>query len=104
MIERQVIDEGPRVQDTQIGDIISVWEGDEDGEKSYVNYKVTAIYPHQVMALANRGKKRRFFGYGDLVVLGKESQCSEELRKRLKESAKCGARHTYTRTGQYGGE
>lgn len=104
MIERQVIDEGPRVQDTQIGDIISAWEGDEDGEKVWVDYKVTVVYPHQVMAMANRGKKRRFFSYGDLVILGKESQCSEALRKRIQESAKCGARHTYTRTGRYGVE
>ncbi len=101
MFEVQLmIDEGPEVLDTKIGDIIRVLEGEEDGEKAYVSYKVTEVYPYQVTAMANRGKKRRSFSYGDLVIMGKESQCSDMLRKRLMESAKCGARHTYNRTAQ----
>lgn len=98
--EIHVLNEGPKVQDTQIGDIIQVLEENEEGEKAYVNYKVTEVYPYQVTAMANRGKKRRSFSYGDLVIMGKESQCSDMLRKRLMESAKCGARHTYNRTAQ----
>lgn len=98
--EVHVLNEGPKVQDTQIGDIIQVLEENEEGEKAYVNYKVTEVYPYQVTAMANRGKKRRTFSYGDLVIMGKESQCSDMLRKRLVESAKYGARHTFTRTAR----
>lgn len=98
--EVHVLNEGPKVQDTQIGDIIRVLEGEEDGEKAYVSYKVTAVYKYQVLAKADRGRKKRFFSFGDLVILGKESQCSDTLGKRILESGRYGARHTYNRTAQ----
>lgn len=98
--EVPVLNEGPKVQDTQIGDIIQVMEENEEGEQEYVSYKVTEVYPYQVTAMAKRGKKRRNFSYGDLVVMGKESQCSDTLGKRILESGRYGARHTYTRTAR----
>lgn len=101
MFEVQLmIDEGPEVLDTKIGDIIRVLEGEEDGEKAYVSYKVTAVYPYQVLAMADRGRKKRFFSFGDLVILGKESRRADTLSKRILESGRYGARHTYTRTAR----
>ena len=98
--EVHVLNEGPKVQDTQIGDIIQALEENEEGEKAYVSYKVTEVYPYQVTAKANRGKKRRTFSYGDLVIMGKESQYTDTLGKRILESGRYGARHTYTRTAR----
>ena len=87
-MEIQVIDEGPKVLDTRIGDIIQVKEENEDGEKAFVKYKVTAVYPYQVIAVANRGRKKRCFSLGELVILGKESQCSDTLGRKQYERTK----------------
>ncbi|MBQ7775286.1 MAG: hypothetical protein IJ379_05130 [Lachnospiraceae bacterium] len=71
-MEVQVINEGPKVTNTKVGDIIRVLEEDEDGIKTFVEYKVTKVYPYQVLAMANHGTKRRYFSYGDLVKMGLE--------------------------------
>ncbi len=101
-MEIQVINEGPKVINTKVGDIIRVLEEDEDGIKGYVEYKVTNVYKYQVLAMANRGKKKRCFNYGDLVKLGMEQQWQGDIRMPIYESERPGARHTYDRTGRYG--
>lgn len=102
-MEIQVINEGPKVINTKVGDIIRILEEDEDGIKGYVEYKVTNVYKYQVLAMTKRGKKKRCFGYGDLVKLGMEPQWQGDIKMPIYENCRQGARHTYTRTARYGG-
>lgn len=102
-MEVQVINEGPKITNTKVGDILKVREEDEDGVKSTVEYKVTNVYPYQLMAMTRRGRKKRFFSYGDLVKMGLESQSQETVACVKAVSGRKGARYTYTRTAQYGG-
>lgn len=101
-MEIQVIDEGPKISNVKVGDIIRIQEEDEDGLKTFVEYKVVKLYPYQVLAMADRGKKKRYFGYGDLVTMGKERQ-SKTVGTNELQSGRKGARHTYNRTARYGG-
>lgn len=102
-MEIQVINEGPKVINTKVGDIIRILEEDEDGENSFLEYKVVAVYSYQVLAIAKRGKKKRCFGYGDLVKMGLEAQCLDTVGMPKYEDGRKGARHTYTRKARYGG-
>ena len=102
-MEIQVINEGPKVKNTRVGDIIRILEEDEDGIKDFVEYKVVKVYQYQVLTVARRGEKRRCFGYGDLVKLGMEPQWQGDIGKPIYENSRQGARYTYTRTAQYGG-
>lgn len=99
-MEIQVIDEGPKVSNVKIGDIVKIQEEDEDGAKVFVEYKVVKLYPYQVLAMADRGRKKRYFGYGDLVTMGKECPNLNTAERR---NGRKDPRHTFDRTGMYGG-
>ncbi|MBE5873762.1 MAG: hypothetical protein E7287_05055 [Lachnospiraceae bacterium] len=76
--------EGPVIQQTRVGDIITASVEAEDGLKEIEKYKVTEVHPHLVIGVANRGQKKRVFSFGDLVMFGYESAFPEG-RKPLPE-------------------
>ena len=102
-MEIQVINEGPKIKNTKVGDIIKVKETNEDEISSWPEYKVVAVYTYIVLAMAKRGKEKRCFSYGDLVKMGREAQYPYPVSMPTYESGRKGARHTYERTAQYGG-
>ncbi len=96
-MEVQVINEGPKIKNTKVGDIIRVKETNEDDISSWLEYKVTEVYSYIVRAKAKRGRKNRCFSYGDLVKLGMEPQWQGKITHEY-EAGNKGARYNYPRT------
>ena len=95
--------DGPVVQGIKVGDIIKAKRIHEceDGRRPYVEtaeYKVTNVSPHTVTGVRDKGRDKRVFSYGDLVINGLQPQyrCSEEA---FVANTKLGARHKYNRAG-----
>lgn len=61
----------PRVKHTKPGDNLVVRYRAHDGEECTRKYKVIRVFPFMVLAVSKRGHKK-YFSYGDLVMLGKE--------------------------------
>ena len=77
--------DGPVVQGIKVGDIIKARRTQEyeDGRRPHTviaEYKVTHVSPHTVTAVRDKGRDKRVFSYGDLVMNGLQPQyrCSEE--------------------------
>lgn len=72
--------EGPVIQQTKVGDIITATVEAEDSNPEIEKYKVTEVHPHLVIGVTNRGRKKRAFSFGDLVIFGYESAFPEGRR------------------------
>ena len=77
--------DGPVVQGIKVGDIIKAKrERDKGDGKHFVvenaEYRVIHVSPHTVTGVRDRGRDKRVFSYGDLVMNGLQPQyrCSEE--------------------------
>ena len=93
--------DGPVVQGIKVGDIIKAKRtyGYEDGKRPHVElseYRVTEVTRHTVTGVRDRGRDKRVFSYGDLVINGLQPQyrCSEEA---FICDPRLGARHVYNR-------
>ena len=75
-----LFEDAARVRHVKKGDIIKARDTSEKGTR-YKKYKVIKVYPY--MVLAEWGKQRRCFSFGDLLMMGLEHQdpAKEMLRK-----------------------
>lgn len=94
---------GPVVQDIKVGDIIKAKRvREQEGERHPVieetEYKVTNVSRHTVTGVRNKGREKRVFSYGDLVINGilPQYRCAEEA---LICDTRLGARHKYNKKG-----
>lgn len=66
---------GPVVRGIKVGDIISAVRVREKGDSTQLiretkEYKVIHVSRHTVTAVTDRGRDKRVFSYGDLVING----------------------------------
>ncbi len=69
-----LIEDAPTIKNVKVGDILKIQEEDEDGNKKTVSYEVTNVYKYIVRAISRKRHAPRYFGYGDLVMMGLEWQ------------------------------
>ena len=98
-----IFQSGPVVQGIKVGDIIPAIRVREKGDGTHLvrekkEYKVIHVSRHTVTAVTDRGRDKRVFSYGDLVMNGLQPQyrCSEDAN--IVDTRK-GARHKYNRAG-----
>ena len=78
--EDMIIDAAPRIRCVKPGDVLRVRHKTDEGTITK-KYRIRKVYPY--MALGVCGDTKKYFSYGDLVVLGAEKQSPrlEALRK-----------------------
>ena len=94
---------GPVVQGIKVGDIIiAKRERDKGDGKHFVlenaEYKVTHVSRHTVTAVRDKGREKRVFSYGDLVMNGLQPQYRSAEEAFITDTKK-GARHKYNKKG-----
>lgn len=95
--------DGPVVQGIKVGDIIKAKRIHEceEGRRPYVEtaeYKVTNVSLHTVTGVRDKGRDKRVFSYGDLVMNGLQPQ-HRRSEEAIITNTKLGARHKYNKKG-----